>query len=338
LTEIPEDVPDWVFSPEHSPKRPGPVSELSDPQLHNRREQLVQVFEGYWGEIGRELQDCARPKDLIQILTPLEETYVGNLVAVFRRASSESGSTAEVHKIRKMCRKIVTARYAADQSYRKDIDDLQRVSSVLQQPVKSSHRIAKAEQKKRRKEIAKSAYRYQQLSKTERDLERRLQDVEAGFAREQIFLFLESDRYELTPLTLANAAAGLPYMGWRRSMDRCRPCESNTANGLMFQVFKAIRYTMKTAPAKDANQLVAYFRALVLTLPSRHRLARTQLASDWWYLERSIRQALRSKVGFADLHFEIFKYYARQIRNQSQIDRISAEHAKLQLQKRRKLL
>lgn len=170
MTEIPEDMPDLVFSPEHPPKRPGPVSELSDPQLHNRREQLVQVFEGYWGEIGRELQDCARPKDLIQILAPLEETYVGSLVAVFRRASSESGSTAEVHKIRKMFRKIVSSRYAAEQTYRKDVDDLQRVSSVLQQAVKSSHRIAKAEQKKRRKEIAKSAYPYQQLSKTEHNL------------------------------------------------------------------------------------------------------------------------------------------------------------------------
>ena len=311
------------------------MSEISDPQLHNRRDQLVQAFEGYWGEIGRELENCAEPKDLIQILAPLKETYIHDLVALIGRSSSDSGKTTEVRKIRAMRKKIVSPRYAAEQSYRQDIDDLQRVSSALQQAVRSSHRIAKAELKKRRRGIAKSAYRYRQLSKTERELELQLQHMEASFTREQIFLFLESDRYELTPLSLANATAGLPFMGWRRSMNRCRPCESKMANGLSFQVFKAIRYLMKTTFEKNAKGLVSYFRDSVPTLPSRHRLAKEQLASNWWYLERSIRQALRNKIDFEDLHFEIFKYYARQIRHQSQVDRISAEHAKLQLQKPR---
>ena len=297
MTDFPDEVPDLAFSFGESPKRgPGPVSELSDPQLHNRRDQLVQAFEGYWGEIGRDLQNCVSPKDLIRVFSPLVETYVDrDLVAVFRRPSTESGSTGEVHKIRAMRRKIVNPRYVAEQSYRQDIDDLQRVSSVWQQALKSSHRIAKAELKKRRKEVAKSAYRYQQLSKRERELEQQLQDIEARFAREQVFSFLETDRYELTPLSLANATAGLPYMSWRRSIDRCRKCESKTANGQTYQVFKAIRYMMKTATDKDVNRLVPHFRAVVPTLPGRHRLARTQLASDWWYLERAIRQTARAK-------------------------------------------
>lgn len=292
---------------------------------------------GILGEIGRELQDCATPKDLVQILTPLEETFIANLVSVFRRTSAEPSRPAELQKTREMRKKIVPLRYAAEQSYRDDVDDLQRVSSVLQQAVKSSHRIAKAEQKKRRKEIAKSAYQYRQLSREEGELDRQLQDMEASFAREQIFSFLGSDRYELTPLSLANATAGLPYMSWRRSMDRCRTCESKMANRLMFQVFKAIRYMMKTASAKDAKELITFFRASVLMLPSRHRLAKTKLASDWWYLERAIRQAVRSKVDSEHLHFEIFKHYAKGIRHQSQMDRISAEHSKLQLQKRHTL-
>ena len=69
------------------------------------------------------------------------------------------------------------------------------------------------------------------LSDVVRRLEARLRDLEAPFARQELFRFLKSKRYEVTPLALANAAAGLPYMGWRHSMRKNAEVQSIAANG-----------------------------------------------------------------------------------------------------------
>src|SRR5881227_317139 len=70
-------------------KRRGPRTEFSDPQLHNRREQLVQAFAAEWGEIGWELRICQKPSDLIRIFTLLSETYVRDITAVLCCPSAE---------------------------------------------------------------------------------------------------------------------------------------------------------------------------------------------------------------------------------------------------------
>src|SRR5438067_12688175 len=79
-------------------KRRGPRMDLSDAQLHNRRDQLVQVFEGRWCDIGWELAKCKKPEDLISIFAPLSETFVREAISVFCRPSMHKPSARRLRK------------------------------------------------------------------------------------------------------------------------------------------------------------------------------------------------------------------------------------------------
>jgi hypothetical protein len=126
-------------------------------------------------------------------------------------------------------------------------------------------------------------------------LETRLKALEASFARQELFRFLKSKRYEITPLALANAAAGLPYMGWRHSMRKNSRVKSIAANGTAYQIFKAVRYLASRSNKTTENAFVTDFRKNVRSLPSRYRTPRNELAQKWLFLER------RSSTGISDV-------------------------------------
>jgi hypothetical protein len=188
----------------------------------------------------------------------------------------------------------------------------------------------------RRKVAWKAEQLYLSLRRRELRLEGRLTDLRSAYARQELVRFLRSKRYSLTPLSLANAAAGLPFMSWRRSMQRSIKAPSVLADGLTYQVFKAIQYVATNAAKKTEDGLVITFEDSIPTLPSRHRFAKVELAEKWLYLERALRQAYRAKPHQRALAYEITKRYFNQLSSQSQVNMILADHAKLSLQKQRK--
>ncbi len=332
-TKSPGDLTDLSGEPVSRPR--GRRSELSNPQLHNRRDQLVQIFEGAWGEIGWELQRCKKADDFILIFNPLAGpgSWVRDVILIFCRPSSEPASAVALRKVRTERRALAEPFRTADEAKRRAEEQLQQVNWALAQAHRSLRRIVKRERKKRRKEAWKAEQQYRAISDKERRSGVRLQNLEASFARQELFRFLKSRRYTLTPLSLANAAAGLPYMGWRQSMRRSSKTSSIIANGLAYQVFKAIRYLAATARKKTENALVTDFRAGIPLLPSRYQLPKAELAEKWLYVERAIRQAYRAKPHPRALPFEITKQYLKQIQSQSQVDMVLAEQAKLGLSK-----
>jgi hypothetical protein len=313
----------------------GRHSELSDPQLHHRRDQLVQIFEGSWSEIGWELQRCKKADALIHIFTPVAVpgTWFREAMMLFCHPSSEPSSGATLTKIRAERRALVEPMRAADESNRRATEQLRQVDWALTQAHGSSRRLVKRARKKRRKEAWKAAQQYRTLRDTDRRLEKRLKDLEPSFARRELIRFLKSKRYSLGPLNLANATAGLPYMGWRQSMRRSAKAPCIIATGRMYQIFKAIRYLTSTANKKTENGLVITFEDSIPSLPSRYQLAKTELAEKWFYLERAIRKAYRTKLHPKALPFEITKRYFKQLQSQSQVDLVLAEEVRLPVSK-----
>ena len=316
----------------------GRPSELSDAQLHNRRNQLVQIFEGAWGEIGWELQRCKQVDDLIRIFSPIAnpESWVGNVMELFCRPCSESASGATLRKVRAEWGALAEPSRAADESNRRAKEQLQQVASVLTQAKGRSRRIVKRALKWRRKEFWKTSQLYQSLYDRDRQLAKRLRHLEAAFARQEFLRFLKSRRYSLTPLALANAAAGLPHMGWRQSMRRSVKTPCTIAEGGMYQIFKAIRYLAAKATKRTVDGLVISFEDSISSLPSRYNLAKIELARNWFYLERALRRAFRAKPHPKAWPFEITKLYFKQLGStRSQVDVVLAEQAKLMLSKPR---
>jgi hypothetical protein len=313
----------------------GRPSEMSDPQLHNRRDQLVQIFEGTWGEVGWKLQRCKKADDLIGIFAPVAApgSWICGVMRVFCHPSSEPGSGASLRKLRAELQALAEPIRVTDESHRRAEEQLLQVNWALTQAHGRTRRIVKRARKKRRKEAWKAAQQYRSLSNNETRLKTRLEDVGSNFARQEILRFLKSKRYGLTPLSLAGAAAGLPYMGWRQSMRRSTKTPCVIAMGPMYQIFKAIRYLATNANKKTENGLVIAFEDGIPSLPSRYQLPKAELAEKWFYLQRALRQAYRTKMYPKALPFEITKRYFIQLQSQSQVNVVLAEQARLPVSK-----
>ena len=315
-----------VGSPE---RKRGRRSDLDDEELTQRRNQLVQALEGVWGDIGWTLPRCRKAEDLIDAFSSLDQIYVQNLISPFRRSSSEVASDNKIRATRSRLRMVVPRRYKMAEMKRNALEQLQSADVALSQSTGHARRQLKSWRKKCRKEAAGPYGEYQELSREEASLQLRLANLEASFARQQLFRFLKSKRYELTPLNLANAMAGVPYMGWRQSMRRTSGTECIIANGQTYQVFKAIRYLVNSATTKAETALLNHFRNGILQLPGRHRTAKKELAENWLYVQRAIRQACRSKVHPRALLFEIMRRYQKQTQSRSYVDMALAAHSKL---------
>jgi hypothetical protein len=229
---------------------------------------------------------------------------------------------------------LAEPQYTAGELRRQAQERLQRADWALVQAPKNKRRMVKRERKKCRKEAWKTAPQYRTLSAAGHTLEVRLRELEASFARRELFRFLKSKRYELKPLSLANASAGLPYMGWRQSMRRCTKVLSIVANGLMYQIFKSIRYLTTIASKKTEKGLVASIREGIPLLPSRYALPMTELAENWLYLQRAIHEAFRTRPHPKALPFEITRRYHKQIQSRSHVDMVLAEQARISLSKK----
>jgi len=210
---------------------------------------------------------------------------------------------------------------------------LQRVNWAFAEARARSRRSVKRARRQARKQFWKTTQKWRTLAEREVRLVERLSRLEASFARQELVRFIRSKRYEVTPATLANAAAGLPYTGWRQSMRRCTRTQSAIAGGRSIQIFESIRYLTGAANKRSKIAFVRSFHENISLLPSRYRLARAELAEKWLYLERAIRQSYRPKPQLKELPFEITRRYFKQLSSQSRVDVVLAEQARITLLK-----
>ncbi len=316
--------------------RRGPRTELSDAQLHNRRDQLVQALEGAWPLIGWPLQTCKRADDLIQILLPLIHRfqYSQEVVGVFCRPSSEPAVWRTLRKLRVDLRAKANLISKAEDVKRRAREQFTEANVAFAQASNVERHAVKRVLNRKGKETIRAEKNVQKLLAEERELNQNLKSSEASFARQEIFRFLRSKRYELTPVSLANAAANLPYSGWRQSMRRCRLSPANISNGLTYQIFKAIRYITGVANKRHENILVNDFKNEIHSLPSRHKSAREQLAGHWFFVERAIRRAFKCSKHPRALVFEITHLYLEQIHSISRVEQVLAAQEKIELRRK----
>ena len=331
-----ESVKDLTDSPEIAARHRGRRSGLTDDELHNRRDQFVQIFEGAWFDVYPELRRCKKPDDLVRIFKLIADpqTWWPERLNIFCRSSSESASGAVLRSVRAGLRSVVEPLYNAEQSKRQAEEELHRTNSALANARGSNRRMVKRLRKKQRKEASKAEVAYRPLAKKGEQLRKRLEGLEASFARQELLRFLKSERYELTPLNLANAAAGLPYMGWRRSVSRSKRSPSKVANGSRYQAFEAIRYLVSNADRKTEKALVASFEDGIRALPSRYQSPKAEFAKNWFSLRRAIRHAYRNDPLPRALTCEIARQYFKLISSQTQVEMALTEQFKLILTKR----
>jgi len=162
-----------------------------------------------------------------------------------------------------------------------------------------------AEESTRRKLLLEAAA--QELSEarsTTQGLEHKLNDQESFYFRTQILDFINEGRYTLTPRSLANAIAGLPYMTARHSAERCAKLESKVARLRNHRTLLFVTSVWNRRNIRGNLRLVEWFEREIKKMPkfritAKRRITnefRAYLCEGWYYLKQAISETDRLKL------------------------------------------
>ncbi|HXY50179.1 MAG TPA: hypothetical protein VEI01_12065 [Terriglobales bacterium] len=181
----------------------------------------------------------------------------------------------------------------------------------------------------RARALAEAEHRHQELEQQQRTLAGRIAEEEAGFAQEELLRFILEARYELTPLNLANAMAGLPYMAWRQSFKRCLPWACPIANSVVYREFKIISACLRSDV--KAQSLVERIRLYLQRkkLDKETKDAVVELKQQWYYLKKAIERIEKETHPDDAVPFRIMTEYQQLHQSHTPVDAILAEDARL---------
>jgi hypothetical protein len=171
-----------------------------------------------------------------------------------------------------------------------------------------------------------------------KELERKLQDQEAFFLREQILKFVRKKKYALTPLNVASAIAGLPYVTSRRSAELCSRLKCAVTHSRDYGVFLFVELTWKQSRRQRSIPLIECFRRGIKRLPKtcvvdgerRTNYLRSYLADNWYFLRRAIEESQQSKFTARGTQYLITAAFLTRAKNaESPAESILAEKTKI---------
>ena len=151
-------------------------------------------------------------------------------------------------------------------------------------------------------------------------LDRSVQRRDASFAQSQLLEFIRSDRYPSTPLTFANAMAGLPVVRWRQSMDRCLSIKDGATHGLTYKHFLIVETVLRDS-ASNAEETVERMKVRLLQPKKSDAKTCNALAENWYFLRLAIEFVLQGVRPQEDeMPYRVFAEYQRRCGRQSALD------------------
>jgi hypothetical protein len=128
-----------------------------------------------------------------------------------------------------------------------------------------------------------------------RGIEEEIWEIEAHFTQTELLRFVLSERYVFTPLNFANAAAGLPHMGWRRSFLLCSRIECSAETSINYLIFEAVKIILEGASPTRAEEAANEIRRQI-SKPNRFESAREYLGENWPVLEHAVLAVWKSSM------------------------------------------
>jgi hypothetical protein len=206
---------------------------------------------------------------------------------------SESGASAiELESMNKRLTDLGHAIREASDSRQNYKHRLEEVETALRQVIAvSEKRELRNERAKRFLEWESADEECKSLNEQRTLLDRALKDGHAHFARSELVAFCKSSRCKLNPLKTANALAGLPFIGWRRSAKVCAESRYEIGGSLPYQIFKVIDRIINNRPW--GTELIEFVKQNLTPKKSSEREAISELRRNWTFLKEAIATVLR---------------------------------------------
>ncbi len=310
-----------------SKPRRGPKVRIDNyDQLWGDRDQLLGQLENNWHNVGGKLASIKKPSDVVEVFSVLAKSNPAYVVRILLRPTSRPADGTLLQKTRNQVGELNATRMSAWEHKEKCRRALEAAENVANRDLSERDRILVEEAKaKRAGELAQADKELASATNKHADAEKLLADGETYFARKEVIDFCRSGRYMLNPLNTANALAGLPRVGWRRSIALCQSQQPLGANGGTIQIFNSILRTVRSCVRR--SQLVKHAEHWLKHAPvvPSESYGVSALRDNWFYLRWAIRSTLEAKVRTRDLSFSIAQEYWKRKENASPVERLLAQ-------------
>src|SRR5882724_7572144 len=304
-------------TPAQKEARRGRPPALSDAELRQRRDQLEGIFAAHWPIIGWNLQRARKPPHITDALRPLAS--LNHPTTGLFLVDSFSKSLPDASPQYKQERNRLYSQLAETQDRLSEANaKALEASSALERAhnLFATARDGYSHARKEKKPTAsflKEREKWRRLSdslQTElggrmrtqiqyaeeiRGIEKEIKEIEAHFAQTVLLRFVLSERYVFTPLNFANAAAGLPHLGWRRSFLLCSRMECSAETSINYLIFEAVKIILEGASPTRAEEAASEIRRQISNR-NQFESIREYLGEDWPALEHAVLAAWNSSI------------------------------------------
>src|SRR5258708_3399415 len=284
-----------LVSQEKPKPRPGRPIAIDDGRLLGARDYLVWLFEETWADVGERLRWIKKPGDVLDAIrvwdNPNSSTGSHYIAKCLLRPSSVPVTQKWLSARRLELGKLNSAVRDAYDTREKCREALEKAERALSDQLSDSDKAAVLDQISRRgTKLSDAKAGYDSLDKQQRDVQELVLDGEASFARDEFARFCGSNRYRLTPMNIANAMAGLPYIGWRQSATRCKKHPSTHGEGQSIQIFRMIERIVRSRVRRA--DLVGQAEKCLRDKKTKKSIWASELREKWYYLRWAIKPVL----------------------------------------------
>ena len=321
-SEVIESPPETTSSAERRSK--GRPEEILDDELRANRDSLVSLLENTWGDVGWNLRHVVQThSDVRPAFQEWEkEPILPYPARALLRPSEQASDVEQLNALHDERQKLLDSISDAEKTRLRCADLLEKAKRALNTVSGDQRSLVEEHVSERAANSDQAELVFLSLRNRLKEVGEHIKDSEAYFAQAEVLQFCNKGRYAFNPLNTANAIAGLPYIGYRRSINRCR--EWNRIEGLPYRIFLILQCLCDRQPreitlvqhvedclrgrrpsrcvqqkkvAKGQRQRpLANFETM--TEPTSAQIesyAVQQLQTKWYYLRRSIATALTAK-------------------------------------------
>lgn len=323
------------LSTQGKPKaQPGRPIAIDNGRLLGARDHLVWLFEETWQDVGERLPWIKKPADVLDAIRVWDNPNLstGNhyIAKCLLRPSSIPVTQKWLNARRFELGELNCAVRDAYDAREKCREALEKAERALSDQLSDSDKAAVLDQISRRgKKLFDAKAEYDSLEKQQRELQELVLDGEASFARDEFARFCGSNRYRLEPMNIANALAGLPYIGWRQSATRCKKHPSTHGEGQSIQIFRTIERIVRSCVRR--SDLAGHAEKYLRDKKIKKSLGASELRKKWYYLRWSIKTVLDAdpRVSTRNLPFAITREYWRRTSRPSNVDALFEEEERI---------
>jgi hypothetical protein len=248
---------------------------IDNGSLKLHRDRIVGMLSCWWGEVGWQLPRATTRDELLSALQPLKDHPDRHEINRLLLPSSKSATAEEIREQRRQNESAIKIMYEDQPKQRSALDIFTQTQMALDQALPAQMEAVNALIAQRKGELEAANTAYEDACSLQLDVAKELDEIEAGYAQDELLMFIKSrfieakKKFARNPENLANAIAGLPlaptvpFMGAWQSYVRCSKLECDQHH--RFQLFETIQ-SIWNKSRKSPVPLLKFFHQEITSL------------------------------------------------------------------------